>query len=80
MAVGQWFLTLWVVTPSQGSSKTIGKTQVFILVFITVAKLQLESFDEIILRLGVTTILEIVLKGHNIRKVENHCSRQSLID
>jgi hypothetical protein len=27
---------------------------------------------------GVTTILKIILKGHSIRKAENHCSKRKI--
>ena len=37
-----------------------------------------EVATKIILCLGVTTTLGSVLKGHNIRKVENHCCKHCL--
>ena len=43
--------------------------------FITVAKLQLWSSNEIILWLGVTTKWETVSKGHSLRKGKNNCSK-----
>jgi hypothetical protein len=45
------------------------------MIIKTVAKLQLWSSNKIILWLGVTTTRRTVLKGHSIRKVENHCYR-----
>jgi hypothetical protein len=54
-----------------GSHKGYSAYQVFTLWFTTVAKLQLQSSNEIILwGGGVTTTWGTVLKGHSIRKAE----------
>ena len=45
---------------------------IFTLWFMTVAKLQLQSSNKNNFMVGVPTT---VLKGHSIRKVENHCSK-----
>ena len=60
---------------SQGSHIRYPAYQIFILRFITVAKLQLWSSSERILWLWVTTACRTVLKGHSAKKVENHWSR-----
>jgi hypothetical protein len=76
-------LNLWITTPlgmkqphSQGSHIRYPAYQMFILQFITVAKLQLWNGYKIILWVGgVTTTWGTVLKGYNIRAVENHCAK-----
>ena len=59
-------LKLWVMTPWGSHIR---------LWFITVSKLQLWRSNEIMLWLGVSITRGTVLKGHSIRKVENHWSR-----
>lgn len=66
---------LWP-TLSQGLlPKTIGKHTLWL---ITIAKLELWSIREIILWPRVSTARGTALKGHSIKKVENHYSRGTL--
>ena len=61
-------------TLSQGSHIRHPAYQIFTLWFISVAKLQLWSSNEVILWLGVTTAWGTVLNGWNIGKAENQWS------
>lgn len=76
LAIDQCFSTIW------GSNNLFTgiiydnwKAEMVILWFITLAKLQLWGSNKIILWSGVTTTWRTALKGHSIRKVENHCDR-----
>ena len=66
------FLSLWVTTPNDDQ-----KTEIFSLRFITVANYGYEVATKIMLWLGNNTTWRTALKGHSIRKVENHWSSPS---
>ena len=67
-------MSLWS-SGSQGSDIRYPVYQIFTLQLITVAKLQLWGGNKNNLMDGVTITREAVLKGHGIRKAENHCRR-----
>lgn len=54
--------------------QTTIKKHTFTMRFITTAKLQLWSRNKNNFMVGVTTTWGTVLKGHGIRKFENHCN------
>lgn len=64
-------LNLYVVTPLASFIKLLSP-KIITLWFITLTKLQLWTSRKNNLVLGVTTTWRILLKDHNIRKVENH--------
>lgn len=71
---------MWVTTPFGGKSNnsfTEASYQIFTLVFIIVAKLQLGSSIENNFMIGVTKTRGTVLRNHSIGKVENQCSMLS---
>lgn len=71
-----WFSTFCLQPLSgEGSHVKYPAKQRHTLLLLTVAELQLWSGNKIILWLGITATWGIILKGHGLRKVENHWSR-----
>jgi hypothetical protein len=71
------FLNQWVMTPWGGGSMTkCPVCQIFVLWITTVTNYSYEVTTKIMLGFGVATT-QTVLKGCCIRKVENHCCRDS---
>jgi hypothetical protein len=73
-----WQFLNWITTPLSNVSKNS-----YIMIYIYRYRYRSQQWQSysyevvmnIILWLGVTTTWGTVLKGHSIRKVENHCLR-----
>lgn len=77
-AVVQWLSTpLWGLNdPFPGVTKTVGKTQIFALWFIPIAKLQLWNNNKNNFVVGSHQWQ--CVKGLQLQEAESHCSRTSL--